>query len=442
MGALRVGRLAEYLLGRGHDVRVVSARDLPWRQTLDQNFPEERVIRTPWWDINAPPRSVARLRNRLRRARAPAGDAATAPPVDATVAGGGSGNGGILRTISKLYMNLTNWPDESLGWYPSATRAGRRMIAEDRPDLVLASGPPFTTLAIGRSLAVHAGIPWIPEFRDRWWDDPYYQTSKLRTAGERSFERWLVNSAAGIVTVSEPWAEDYRRRYGKPTLTVYNGYELENVAPESPGATETPDLVIVYTGIIYPGRRDPTPLFAALRMMEQPGNVRVRFYGCAPEEVMPLAERQEVGHLVDVCPPVPHREAVALQRRADILLLMQWDNPGEQGNVPGKLFEYLAARRPILAHGNTQGVPARIIRERDAGLYSNEPGEIARQLSRWLKVKRDCGVLPALPESVRRGFSRAEQFALLEAFFAKASPAGASGGHVRSAGNVGAPDVA
>jgi hypothetical protein len=103
-----------------------------------------------------------------------------------------------------------------------------------------------------------------------------------------------------------------------------------------------------------------------------------------------------------------------------VLLLMQWNDPREQGNLPGKLFEYLGARRPILGLGFEDGVPARIIRERAAGLFCNDPEEIAAQLRAWLETKRRLGHLPPLPAEVAAGFTRAEQFARLEPIFSSA----------------------
>ena len=113
---------------------------------------------------------------------------------------------------------------------------------------------------------------------------------------------------------------------------------------------------------------------------------------------------------------IPYAEAVAVQQAADVLLLLQWNDPKEQGNVPGKLFEYLGARRPILGLGLESGVPATIIRERSAGLYSNDPAAIARQLELWARAKREAGAVPALPEAACAGFSRDQQFRELDAF--------------------------
>jgi len=140
------------------------------------------------------------------------------------------------------------------------------------------------------------------------------------------------------------------------------------------------------------------------------------FHGTRPRAVSPLAAAQGVSHLVEVREVLAHEAALKRQRESDILVLMQWNDPKEQGNVPGKFFEYLGARRPILVLGLKEGVPATIVRERGAGFFSNEPGEIAEQLTRWLEIKQDKGLLPPVPESARAGFSRDEQYAGLEPF--------------------------
>jgi glycosyltransferase involved in cell wall biosynthesis len=107
---------------------------------------------------------------------------------------------------------------------------------------------------------------------------------------------------------------------------------------------------------------------------------------------------------------VAHVDAVRLQCGADILLMLQWDNPSEAGNLPGKLFEYLGARRPVLALGYDGGEMARIIRERGAGLFANDPQEIARQLRGWIETKRRADYVAALPESATAGYTRQEQY--------------------------------
>ena len=114
---------------------------------------------------------------------------------------------------------------------------------------------------------------------------------------------------------------------------------------------------------------------------------------------------------------MPHCEALRLQCRADVLLLLQWDKPSEAGDISGELFQYLGARRPVLALGYEAGKMAAIVRDRAAGLFANDPEEIARQLAAWRQEKRQTGRIAALPESARAGFAREEQFAELVRFF-------------------------
>ena len=228
----------------------------------------------------------------------------------------------------------------------------------------------------------------------------------------------MVSTAAALVTVSKPWAEAYHEKYGKPTEVVFNGFDPGDYGAEpGPGSPDSQLLRIVYTGGIYPGIRDPSPVFKALHLVEGGlDGVRLEFFGTTHSHVLPLAESCGVGRSVTVHRHVDHKKSVALQREADVLLLMQWTDPSEEGNIPGKLFEYLAARRPILGLGLETGVPASIIRDRAAGYFSNDPRAIAEQLTAWLRAKRTSGQIAPLPETVCAGFSRDEQFSKLETF--------------------------
>jgi Glycosyltransferase Family 4/Glycosyl transferases group 1 len=414
MGALRVSRLASFLVSRGHDVRVLAAADPGPPPTLDCDLPEERVLRTAQSDINWLPRRLADIRNSLRSTPANATTDACAARRWCQQ----THDAGLLRGASMLYTNALNWPDARAGWLPYAWRAGRWLLRTWRPDLVYASSPPPTGLLLGNLLAARCGAPWIAEFRDRWSDDSYFVRPRWRQDLEARLERRIVGSARAIVTVSEPWAGRYAEAYGKPVLVVLNGFHPDDYAGwESAGAVDSLFLEIVYTGGIYPGRRDPTPLFQAIaRSPELRSGVRVHFYGTSPEQAVPSAATAGVQDQVVVHAHVPRPEIAAIQQRADVLLLMQWNDPREQGNLPGKLFEYLGARRPILGLGLENGVPAKIIRERAAGCFSNDPAQIAAQLSAWLETKRSLGHLPPLPPEVAAGFTRAEQFGGLEWF--------------------------
>jgi glycosyltransferase involved in cell wall biosynthesis len=422
IAAVRLGKLAKYLTKAGHEVRVLTASGLPYAPTLPVEIPEERIYRTGWSDINSFP---SRLRGVVKRLLERGGKSAAAgdkrslqldqnkPPKGTTYYGG---------RLSKLYQLLFNIPDERIGWLPEARRQGLHLFEEWRPDAIFATAPPFTSLLIGYALSKATGIPLIVEFRDRWSDDPYYPPPWWRRRLEFWMERQILRQATALTTVSEPWAETYRARYGKPVTVIYNGYDpadQPNGGPSglSGGWPECDRLRIIHTGGIYRGRRDPSPLFDAISRDEDlKRRVRVDFYGLATDYVPALARHYGVESCIEIHARVEHAESIRQQRLSDVLLLMQMDSPLEQGNVPGKFFEYLGARRPILVLGWDQGVPATIVRQRGAGAATTDPEAIAEQLRAWLAAKQRDGCLPDLSEEVCAGFTHEEQAAHLETF--------------------------
>lgn len=420
IAAVRIGRLAKFLVEQGHDVRVISARDLPHPATLQVEVPGELVTYTPWMDVNAFPRALAhRLKRRSVKGGVSAPRATPIGQADQSSHGNAPLYKKVLRALAVFYQNAVNFPDPQIGWLPGGIWGGLRVVRAWRPDIVFASGPPFTTLLIGYALSRRLSVPWVIELRDRWSDDPYYPPPRWRQRLEGWLEKRMIRSAVGLSTVSEPWAETYRRRFGKPTTVVYNGFDsdLLDRFEQPPAQEQDRKLRIVYTGGIYPGRRDPTPLFKAIGLLGERGrDIEVAFYGTDPNMVRPLAEPEGVTSNVRVFDPVTHNESVAIQRAADVLLLMQWDDPREQGNVPGKFFEYLGARRPILVLGLAEGVPATIVRDRAAGCHGASPEAIAEQLARWLDEKAALGHIPDLPLESREGYARQDQYAKLTSF--------------------------
>ena len=145
--------------------------------------------------------------------------------------------------------------------------------------------------------------------------------------------------------------------------------------------------------------------------------IRIDFVG-ENEGIAELADRYGVRENVNLVAPLPYLEALRRQMDSDLVLLLQWNDPAEQGNVPGKLFEYLATRRPILGHGYEDGVPASIIAEQKAGLYSNDPDAVARYLVARLDEKHHQGEVAANPVTVCAGFDRDTAYDKLATFLA------------------------
>ena len=411
VAALRVGKLARYLHQRGHDVRVVTSHKPSGDRSLRGEIPQERIFETNWFNIDE---KFRRLSAPWRRRRGDAANPSPAPATPAVTHGGVT----IRRRLATLYGHVVHFPDRYVGWTPYLVRGGEKALTDWRPDLIYASAPPHSVFLAANILKRRHGIPLIAEFRDRWMDDPYDAPPPWRRWLETRLENRLIGAADAIVTVSRPWADAYVEKYGKPTALVYNGFDPEDFAePAEPVPPRPGPVRILHMGTIYHGKRDPTPLFHALAASGlSTEDVQVDFVGHQIGGMGALAERCGVGQFVELNAPVPYQQSIERQRQSDILLLLQWNDPRELGNLPAKLFEYFAVRRPILGIGLENGVPAALIRERQAGLFCNDPDKIATQLRLWVREKQRNGQVAALPAAVRAGFSRDEQYAKLERF--------------------------
>lgn len=402
IGAVRVGSTAAQLLEMGHDVRVISARDQVVEPNLESRFPSERVVYTPWLDVNRPVSLALGGRARTRQ-------------TGYTVQGGGSG---LVTRLGRLYKTMLNFPDGRIGWLPYATRAGARIIRGWKPDVIYGSGLPWTSLMVASRLSRRYGIPWVAELRDLWMDSSFYPYDGARKRIEGRLEKGVLESAAGLVTVSESLAERLRTRFSQPVASVLNGYDPEAYPPAAPPAPGP--LRLVYCGMIYEGTRDPTPLFRAIRLLGPlAGQVRVAFYGRYMGGMEKLTQREGVEAQVEVNAPVSHRESLRLQQEADALLLLVWDDPSVRGEYTGKFFEYMGAGRPVLVVGSAENVAGRAVVERGVGIATTDPARIAEQLREWIAQKQALGAVPAPPREAMGGFSRREQTRTLDSFLAR-----------------------
>ncbi len=150
IGAVRTGKTARYLRQLGHDVRVLTAANQPLQPTLPREIPDGNVIATPWIDVNRPAQWLLGGRER----------------VAARGYQSSSRLRGIAGQLGKLYRTFVHLPDAQIGWLPFALRAGSRLLHRWKPDVILASGLPITSLLVAARLSEKFHVPWVAEMRD------------------------------------------------------------------------------------------------------------------------------------------------------------------------------------------------------------------------------------------------------------------------------------
>lgn len=420
MGAVRPGKLHDHWTAQGHEVRTI-AIDLKER-TEGETLRHAGIAYVPY---SEPGQTLTRLRAGLRRS----GVAPAVPqgPLEREPAKGAK----PLWDLAEIYRQILLFPDRYGTWRGPAVRLGLAWAREWPPDLVFSSGPPQSGHMVAARLAARLKRPWIAELRDLWAGNPYEDRHALIRPFLERLARGTLARASACITVTRDAQARMRRLTRAPVLLAYNGYDpadfagLEEVLPFDPAR-----LTILHAGVIYPGRRDPAPLFEAIaRLGAEAGRVRCLFFHDETGSLPALARRHGIEASVEVHERIARPAILRIERQADILLECRWRDPSADGVIPGKLFEYIGARRPILSLGSPTAEAAAIVRENGLGLVSNDPAEIEAWLRDCLAAKAAAaGRLPDVRPQSDRPFDRATQFRKIDALIAEVLAGGAAGG--------------
>ena len=311
------------------------------------------------------------------------------------------------------------YPDAQRGWYKSAVATGLSIIRNRRVDAIISTSKPETSHLIASALCRRAGVPWVADYRDLWTLNHYLSDTnrwlwRVRRVFERRLELRTMQAARAIVTVSDPLARAMRQMFpDKLISSIPNGFDPEIYVREGEHSL-TQQFTITYTGTLYGGRRDPSRLFRVVRDLREEGRVnpdilRIRFYGSEQDVVLTKAKEYNVEAFVEACGRISRLEALERQRESHVLLSLNWDNDWEAGVYTGKLFEYLAASRPILAMGGPGGVVKELLESTGAGVHVSSVQELRHVLISWLNEYQRKGSVSYLgkPEVVEQYSQRA-----------------------------------
>lgn len=314
------------------------------------------------------------------------------------------------------YMGWMARPDRWMSWRWAAVRDGLQMIKTYQPDAIWSTYPIATAHQIGAELQRRSGLPWVADFRDPMAQDDYPSDPAVWRSYQAIEARALQHAARCVFTTPSA-AQTYRARYpqfaGKVQV-LENGFDEESFVGLTQDMALSPGkLTLLHSGIVYPSERDPTPFFQALAQVLASGcfarsQLCVRFR--APVHIDLLASltaQYGLQDVIEVCPPLPYREALAEMVRADALLVMQASNCNAQ--IPAKLYEYLRAGRPLLGLTDPVGDTAGALRA--AGVQAMAPLDsveaIATLLTRFLNnLAQGDAPLPH-PQAVQQASRRA-----------------------------------
>ena len=292
------------------------------------------------------------------------------------------GKPGLLKKISRFIRGNFFIPDARIGWNRYAYQQALQVLKTQKPSVIITTSPPHSTQLLGLRLKEKFSFPWIADLRDPW-TEIYYYDKMLHTSFAREkdlkLERKVLENADAIIVVSRairdaflkksPWIEASKFHI------IPNGFDEDDFKEELKMPAE--DFVITYTGTITSDYRLQSFIRAMQKMIFTYGKkIKFRFVGSLPKEV----HQELMTHLGDAYETishVSHAQAIAYMRSASALLLVIPDTADNKGILTGKLFEYLASRRPIIGIGPLDGEAAEIVDTCSSGHffgYEDEKG--------------------------------------------------------------------
>jgi glycosyltransferase involved in cell wall biosynthesis len=300
----------------------------------------------------------------IRRARTLEPGYALKSSLSAKGDGGRRGMGRLLRgTLRRLGSALLQ-PDPQILWLPAAVREGMRLLEEVPHAAIVATGPPFSGLLVGAALSRRTGLPLILDYRDEWGLSNAYSENKrpgfLSRFIQRRMQRWAVRSAKALLATTRTSAtalETVCAEAGGSARVgwIYNGYDPEDFPAAAPAPRSAEGVYrLAYVGTLW-NLTSVEPLVEAVRDLARrrpdlAGRLELVFAGRrtgAQEEI--LGRLNGLPCRVVTHPYLNHRAATELTRSADGLCVLLSAVPGADRVVPAKVFECMAARRPVVA---------------------------------------------------------------------------------------------
>ncbi len=294
----------------------------------------------------------------------------------------------------KIRNSIARWflvVDEQIGWFPVGVRRGKELLQSSGIDALVSSSAPYTCHLIGYQLRDVAQIPWVADFRDPWIDNITVQyPSRWHASLALRLEQSVITRAERTLVVSEPMREAILNRYkGLPedqVITLTNGYDPADFVNTTPPSEQNSKFTITYTGSFYANARSPGNFLTALKKclddQRIPRNkIQVVLVGNMASKIKDDIHQLNLSDVIQITGYVPHRSSISYLLQSDLQLLIIGSLAGSQAIFTGKIFEYLASNKPILALA-PPGAACDLILEARAGevVSPDDIDEIANQL--------------------------------------------------------------
>ncbi|MHC4697671.1 MAG: glycosyltransferase family 4 protein [Planctomycetota bacterium] len=420
-------------LGWDATVLTVEPKDEPVDNSLMQQVPESAgILRAPWIDLIERGKKLCRMNPARVDTDRPASSRRS--PIENPRRPASTDNGAVRSPpwLTKEFVSrLLITPDSRTGWIWPAVKMGMRHIRRRRPDVVYSTSPYMSAHLIALILSRRTGMPWVADFRDPWRDNPFCEPGfAVLERWDAWLEKMVLRRATHVVCSTPTMAARLCERLpliADKCSTILNGFDpglLDTVEPVRNTPSDT--FLITHAGQFY-GPRSPNTLFSALRRAldqspELAGRMQIALIGQREydgRDLHQLAVEAGVGDDVKVLGQKSHAETIAYLAGSDALMLVGSSGVGSDLQVPNKLFEYLAIRKPIIATLPAHSPAVDIIKDARAQVLVCDPDDPTALANAMVQLAK--GDRPSI-DGARSGvaqFDRAHRAAELADIFYK-----------------------
>lgn len=400
-GAFRPLYFARHLLESGHGITVLTVKpeyylpDQPQDHALlSEEDQQMSIVRTP---VLRPRERLVWFKNLFRSKKS------NSPAADRTKPSGQKKRASKLQSLKDTVTDLLATPDPQIGWLPFAVFKGKKVIKQNQVDIILATASPWTSLLIGVFLKALSKKPLVMDFRDPWVANPgFFRRGRVGRWIDTKLERFVIRRVDTIVANTENLRRDFLQRYQflspEQVHTVPNGFEAYEGRDRIPESSSM--LTITHTGALY-FSRNPEQLLQAVKNCIQKGSIdpqkiRLQFVGgisTKSEQLQGLISSPELEPVLQIVPRVPYAQALEYMQSSTVLLVVQ---PGFPLQIPRKVYDYMAMRKPMLCLAEEQSATWNLVQENGLGFVCQNTSQDIEPLLEHMYQSWQKGTLVSL----------------------------------------------
>ena len=278
-------------------------------------------------------------------------------------------NPSFIQQVTRFIRGNFFIPDARKGWNKYAIQKAKELLSQEKFDVVITTSPPHSTQLIGLKLKEEFNLPWVADLRDPWTDIYYYKYMNHTSWAKKTdakMERLVLEKADDIVVVSDAIKKMFASKSVAVDVNkihvIPNGFDEEDF--KKVVHTSNDEFVITYTGTLS-NVYDASGFISAFRSIK--AKIKLKLVGRIADDVVKKLKEENI----EIIGHVDHSKSIEYLMKSDALLLIIPKMENNEGILTGKLFEYLAARKPIIALGPKHGDAAAIIQECAAGKMFN-----------------------------------------------------------------------